>query len=132
MDLKTCARCHQSKPTTEFARDGGSQYLRYECRSCARDHARLLRELRRQVRPAEPDHRCPICERDITGIQGYSRRPKTWVCDHDHRTGLFRGWLCSKCNLGLGNFQDDPERLRRALEYLRSPEGREAPAQQKG
>ena len=38
--------------------------------------------------------------------------------DHDHITTLFRGWLCVNCNLGLGNFKDDPRILRRAADYI--------------
>lgn len=38
--------------------------------------------------------------------------------DHDHRTGEFRGLLCSSCNIGIGKLQDDPEILRSAIEYL--------------
>lgn len=41
------------------------------------------------------------------------------ICyDHDHTTGDFRGWLCSSCNLALGNVKDDPELLRKLAEYL--------------
>jgi hypothetical protein len=39
--------------------------------------------------------------------------------DHCHETGLFRGWLCSKCNSGLGLLGDNEEALERALRYLR-------------
>lgn len=38
--------------------------------------------------------------------------------DHCHTTGKVRGLLCRACNVTLGNMQDDPERLRRAAEYL--------------
>jgi hypothetical protein len=40
------------------------------------------------------------------------------VLDHDHRTKVLRGFLCSKCNLALGLLNDSPAILRRLAAYL--------------
>lgn len=39
--------------------------------------------------------------------------------DHDHKTGLVRGILCSKCNHALGLVNDDPDILKNMIEYLK-------------
>jgi len=116
---KRCGICLTVKPLTEFGRDGGKHgYPRYECKQCAREQSKLLKEIKKTAAVPAANHVCPICRRDYEGMQGHSTRPKNWACDHDHATGLFRGWLCHKCNLGLGNLGDDVERLKRAIEYL--------------
>jgi hypothetical protein len=38
---------------------------------------------------------------------------------HDHTTGKIRGVICSACNIGIGHFDDDPDRRIRAAAYLR-------------
>lgn len=51
---------------------------------------------------------CKVC--------GSTRR----LCiDHGHNTGKIRGILCSKCNIGLGMFDDSAARLQAAIDYLK-------------
>lgn len=38
--------------------------------------------------------------------------------DHDHGTGQVRGVLCHACNIGLGKFEDSPDLIKLAYEYL--------------
>lgn len=52
--------------------------------------------------------RCAICQRESSRL----------YIDHCHVTGVVRGLLCLACNVGLGQFQDDPERISRAITYL--------------
>lgn len=45
------------------------------------------------------------------------------VIDHCHTTGKVRGVLCDPCNVGLGHFRDDIERLKNAINYLEMTSG---------
>ena len=57
-------------------------------------------------------NRCEICRNPPTG--------KILHVDHDHKTGKFRGLLCSNCNTGIGLLKDDPDLLIRAAAYLKN------------
>lgn len=63
---------------------------------------------------AGQDHKCAVCKRDLPPTMAT-------VGDHDHKTGLFRGFLCFLCNRALGVFFDDVRRLEAAVAYLKDP-----------
>jgi hypothetical protein len=54
------------------------------------------------------NYRCAICE-----------RIRELVVDHCHKSKKPRALLCSKCNFGLGFFEDDLHSLIRAAKYIK-------------
>lgn len=64
----------------------------------------------------QQNNACAICHKPS---QNQKRRLHV---DHDHITGKVRGLLCVSCNQGLGMFKDDPDRIRKAIQYLKDYE----------
>jgi Recombination endonuclease VII. len=96
--------------------------LKYCSDECQREAARaVLLAQRFNITPAEYDAilaeqggRCPVClKRPAQG--------KRYPVDHDHKSGFSRGILCLSCNLTFIGRQRDPEKFRRAAEYLENP-----------
>lgn len=55
-------------------------------------------------------------------------KPSPWahrglVFDHCHQSGIFRGWLCDRCNRTLGQVKDSPDLLRKMATYLEQHNG---------
>lgn len=137
-DTLTCNKCNQDKPKSDFYKESGNvRGYRYTCKKCelparqkyAKHPANVKRATenrRRWVRKnlyffpqelyekrlAEQGNVCAICGTDSPGGRGQ------FHADHDHKTKQPRGVLCHNCNVALGNFQDNPEILRAAIEYL--------------
>lgn len=145
--MKTCSKCKLEKDESCFhVRKRSKDGLSYYCKKCgsinsAHQYAsnpekartynrkwyadnpgkRLGNSLRnKHGLTIEAYQKLLIAQGNVCAICGKScsRRGRLSV-DHSHVSGQIRGLLCSKCNLGLGNFDDSVEKLRWAEEYLK-------------
>ena len=110
---KVCAGCMERKPLEAFHNSKRGEFGRHTyCAVCRR-----FREMYRLYGISRDEYEtlakagCQIC--------GAPDRPnKVLGVDHDHENDSVRGVLCDSCNQGLGRFNDSPQLLRRAAEYL--------------
>lgn len=119
---RRCRFCKRTMPATEFTVAASA------CTACLPLHRAALKRItlprtqevrarEAQVRATQGD-RCAIC-----GIAEADAAKGRLHADHDHSgrgAASIRGMLCSKCNTGLGMFNDSPRLLRAAVKYLRS------------
>jgi hypothetical protein len=58
---------------------------------------------------------CAACEEPLPEKENGDRFPPV---DHDHLTGKIRGIVHTKCNRGMGLFNDNPDRMRKVADYI--------------
>jgi len=58
---------------------------------------------------------CKICKKSETNINPKINKIRNLSTDHDHKTGLVRGLLCSHCNKRLGIYEKNGEEFKRYL-----------------
>jgi hypothetical protein len=135
---KTCIECGLELPATSefFTRKTLSpDGLEYRCRKCNRkihnkyyhdNVERILSQKREKTYGLSHDEYkqllikqgevCAICGKpESLKIKG---KTAMLSVDHNHYTGEIRGLLCSRCNRGLGVFNDDIELFKKAASYL--------------
>ena len=61
----------------------------------------------------EQNGKCAICDIHQVALN------KSFCIDHNHETGEVRGLLCSRCNYGLGFFDDSSKNMKSAIRYLK-------------
>ena len=106
--LKECRHCKELKPLESFPFFSTNTAGRKNtCTSCSNDLSKVRRKLRKD-NPPPPAGNCPSC----------GRFTEAWVLDHCHYTDEFRGYVCNSCNLGFGQFNDDPVLMLKAITYL--------------
>ena len=128
---KTCIRCEIAYPLESYqnkadAADGKQSYCR-KCRAgLAKAHRLAKPEMhranvgranrRRKYGLSEPEFQALVSRSG--GRCGICGAEAALCVDHCHETSRVRGLLCLHCNLGLGHFRDDPERMQAAIAYL--------------
>lgn len=129
LTAKTCTRCNTEKPIDDFALKPNDSILRTShCRQCRNEsRARFARTSPNEMFGLSAEQYkellnkqngvCAICN----GKANHRRMKHTELCiDHCHETGAVRGLLCSRCNLGIGNFGDNIDLMLEAVKYLQS------------
>ena len=112
---KVCRYCEEELSISHFALRykgydaKGTQGRDHICKTCKKD-SDSYRAILKRTSPKKPeDMLCQCCQNKV----------KTFYFDHSHTTGLFRGWLCRSCNVGIGFLGDEIAGLEKALTYLR-------------
>lgn len=111
-ETHTCSWCRRSLPNSDFSLNRTKALgIQNICKECfrARRYGITRNDLERLL--DEQGGVCAICAEPCSRIE-------VLCIDHDHETGAVRGLLCTGCNLGLGGFGDDPDRLVAAAAYL--------------
>jgi hypothetical protein len=115
---KKCKTCGEEKALPLFGKHKDRKLgLADSCKICRNEKAILdrhgLTKPQKEAMLIAQDYRCAICgchQSEINHIL---------AVDHCHKTGKIRGLLCPECNLGIGKFEDNPEYLKSAVEYLK-------------
>jgi Recombination endonuclease VII. len=95
---------YMAKPLAERRKNSRTRGLKHKYKLTPEEY---------DVMRANQNNSCAICGRSFVGL-----RPSDICIDHDHRTGKIRGLLCGHHNRGLGLFDDSPEHLRAAADYV--------------
>lgn len=88
----------------------------------------LGRDVSRAARgPANANYKDGRFTKDSLAAKKATKKKNCQMCgsdkrlcwDHDHKTGLYRGTLCSRCNSLLGFANDDVMLLEKGINYLK-------------
>lgn len=141
--IKGCSKCKKSKDYSEFHKDKNRPTgLTNWCRTCYSEHSYSLKSQKRlRSYHNNPENKkryennrlkrtyginldqynqmlfnqnccCAICGKNKTEFK------TSFHVDHCHKTLVIRGLLCFNCNIAIGNFYENIETLKSAIEYL--------------
>jgi len=115
--LRKCYKCKEIKKISEFGKNKNkSTGYGYLCRKCD-----FNKHSDGTIFPYDFDYDSVISKliKDNGNVCFICNKKSEKLClDHNHKTGKIRGLLCSKCNYGLGLFQDNIDFLKNSIKYL--------------
>lgn len=136
--MKTCQSCKIKKESSQFGilrknNDG----LRDVCKGCRKIRGRIYRNnnpsIIKGVIISQWQKEFGISREEALFLYSIKRKASCYICgydgkqklhcDHDHRTGKFRGLLCSNCNKALGYLKDSLKNIDNAKKYLKHSPG---------
>jgi hypothetical protein len=112
---RSYSRLWRKKNPEKAARESAREYERYKTWRMV-NRAGIPKDLVKRALELK-DGPCWICGAG-PDAQKYAHH-----ADHDHESGEFRGILCGRCNIAIGNLWDSPELCEAAAVYLRNPPG---------
>jgi hypothetical protein len=139
MEVRACSSCNETKPAEAFTRRRTHRpgKLVSECTPCKVNRNQRYR-IKNRERVLEIERKSKFKQQYGISLEDYARmlgaqnggcaicaatepssRTTYFAVDHCHATGVVRGLLCTKCNRGLGLFNDDTDRMGRAVKYLK-------------
>ena len=133
--LRACRKCGinaRNKDDLElFVKDSKSRFGRYnlckKCHASADSNKKANNSLEKRVKKfgitvdeynnfiSTQNNCCAICG---TNKDDFNGRGNNFHIDHCHSTNKVRGLLCNNCNTGLGQFKDNVQNLKNAIQYL--------------
>lgn len=138
MESKTCLKCNEEKPVSEFSKDktrkdnlhpyckpfNNIKFQKWDATKTTAERKKRQTEATRKFKYGldphafnemlvEQEFRCDICQDELEIIKW------KYAIDHNHSTGEVRGILCKHCNTTLGFARDNPQILDAAAAYLR-------------
>ena len=124
--LLACIKCGEDKPIEDFsqmnyASGNRTAEIKRTCKSCRTHAKKVLDKLRKENPMPSREVPCPSCGYSLVELDKFDQTVfKSWRLHHDHITEKFLGYVCHICNTGMGNFKDDPQRMRKTADWLES------------
>ena len=136
--LKKCSGCKRTKSVAQFHKcSRNPDGLRYRCKVCVnridreyygssqkRRFSRFAIWIKRKHGITGEQYKATLkLQNGVCDICGKvnPNKSRRLAVDHCHKTGQFRGLLCGKCNIGISQFNDNSELLRKAILYVEKP-----------